>query len=298
MGEITELQERLTGSRRFREGSAWVIPLHSTVSPADQRRVSPGRHALAACAGRRHAQHALSLSPGPRSQPAAPTAHQPCSFCPALPSLPLRPLRCRPPACARWCWPPTSRRRASQSRTLCTWWTQARGCAVLHDVLHAVPAVHPSHASTSESSLVHSPISAGKLKERRYDAARGMSLLVEDWVSAASAKQRRGRAGRVRPGVCYGLYSRARFEHRMRRYQARLEEWVAGHGWGGGLPGGRAGVQLSTRLLNSCSSAGAGDGARATGGAGPADPPAAPGQGGRLPGARAAGETLGACVPR
>ena len=80
-----------------------------------------------------------------------------------------------------------------------------------------------------------------------------MSLLVEDWVSAASgkaaarvdgqgarngsvvcclcsaqapiprlraaAKQRRGRAGRVRPGICYGLYSRSRFEHRMRRYQ-------------------------------------------------------------------------------
>ncbi len=120
----------------------------------------------------------------------------------------------------------------------------------------------------------------GKLKERRYDASRGMSLLVEDWVSAASggcpfcslkglkrqqplnrpartglglslgnkgcsdgtrctqllrlltlshlavqpyppaaAKQRRGRAGRVRPGVCYGLYTRDRFEHRMRRYQ-------------------------------------------------------------------------------
>lgn len=46
-----------------------------------------------------------------------------------------------------------------------------------------------------------------------------MSLLVEDWVSAASAKQRRGRAGRVQPGVCYGLYTRHRLEHRMRRYQ-------------------------------------------------------------------------------
>ena len=33
MGEIQELQDRLTASRRFREGSAWVIPLHSTVSP-------------------------------------------------------------------------------------------------------------------------------------------------------------------------------------------------------------------------------------------------------------------------
>lgn len=29
---------------------------------------------------------------------------------------------------------------------------------------------------------------AGKLKERRYDASRGMSLLVEDWVSVASGE--------------------------------------------------------------------------------------------------------------
>jgi hypothetical protein len=38
---------------------------------------------------------------------------------------------------------------------------------------------------------------AGKLKERRYDASRGMSLLVEDWVSAASGKPAaRGQLGR------------------------------------------------------------------------------------------------------
>ena len=33
------------------------------------------------------------------------------------------------------------------------------------------------------------------MQERRYDASRGMSLLVEDWVSRASALQRKGRAG-------------------------------------------------------------------------------------------------------
>lgn len=47
-----------------------------------------------------------------------------------------------------------------------------------------------------------------------------MSLLVEDWVSRASALQRRGRAGRVRPGRCFALYTRQRFEDRMRKYQA------------------------------------------------------------------------------
>ena len=46
-----------------------------------------------------------------------------------------------------------------------------------------------------------------------------MSLLLEDWVSRANALQRKGRAGRVRAGKCYGLYTRHRFEHRMRPYQ-------------------------------------------------------------------------------
>ena len=30
------------------------------------------------------------------------------------------------------------------------------------------------------------------------------------WISAASEKQRRGRAGRCQPGVCFHLYSRSR----------------------------------------------------------------------------------------
>ena len=38
-------------------------------------------------------------------------------------------------------------------------------------------------------------------------------------MSRASALQRKGRAGRVRAGVCWGMYTRHRFEHRMRRYQ-------------------------------------------------------------------------------
>lgn len=59
------------------------------------------------------------------------------------------------------------------------------------------------------------------VQERRHDPRRGMSLLVEDWVSRASALQRKGRAGRVRAGVCWGLYTRHRFEHRLRRYQVR-----------------------------------------------------------------------------
>ena len=50
-------------------------------------------------------------------------------------------------------------------------------------------------------------VDSGRVKERQYDAARGMGLLVEGWVSAASARQRKGRAGRVQPGQCFALYT-------------------------------------------------------------------------------------------
>jgi ATP-dependent RNA helicase DHX29 len=63
-------------------------------------------------------------------------------------------------------------------------------------------------------------IDTGRMKERRHDASRGMSSLVEDWVSAASAAQRRGRAGRVRAGTYLALYTQDRLEKRMKAHQA------------------------------------------------------------------------------
>ena len=43
----------------------------------------------------------------------------------------------------------------------------------------------------------------------RYDAERDISRLAEGWLSRAAAQQRRGRAGRVQPGVCFKLFSHA-----------------------------------------------------------------------------------------
>ena len=62
-------------------------------------------------------------------------------------------------------------------------------------------------------------IDTGKHKERRHDASRSMSMLVEDLVSVANANQRKGRAGRVREGTCYALYTRQCYEKRMKKYQ-------------------------------------------------------------------------------
>lgn len=62
-------------------------------------------------------------------------------------------------------------------------------------------------------------IDSGKHKEYRYDPKKKLSMMVEDWISQANAKQRRGRAGRVKPGTCFCLYTRHRFEKLMRWFQ-------------------------------------------------------------------------------
>ncbi|XP_073317491.1 DExH-box ATP-dependent RNA helicase DExH1 isoform X3 [Primulina huaijiensis] len=49
-------------------------------------------------------------------------------------------------------------------------------------------------------------VDCGKAKETSYDALNKLACLFPSWISKASAHQRRGRAGRVRPGVCYRLY--------------------------------------------------------------------------------------------
>ncbi|XP_017089101.2 probable ATP-dependent RNA helicase DHX34 isoform X1 [Drosophila bipectinata] len=55
-------------------------------------------------------------------------------------------------------------------------------------------------------------IDSGKVKEMSYDAAVKGQRLKEFWVSKSSAEQRKGRAGRTGPGVCFRLYSQAQFD--------------------------------------------------------------------------------------
>ncbi|XP_049857625.1 probable ATP-dependent RNA helicase DHX34 isoform X1 [Schistocerca gregaria] len=50
-------------------------------------------------------------------------------------------------------------------------------------------------------------VDSGKMKEMSYDPICKMQRLKEFWVSRASAEQRKGRAGRTGPGICYRLYS-------------------------------------------------------------------------------------------
>ncbi|XP_031498621.1 DExH-box ATP-dependent RNA helicase DExH1 isoform X2 [Nymphaea colorata] len=61
-------------------------------------------------------------------------------------------------------------------------------------------------------------IDCGKAKETSYDALNKLACLLPSWVSKASAHQRRGRAGRVQPGICFRLYPKLIYEA-MSEYQ-------------------------------------------------------------------------------
>ncbi len=51
-------------------------------------------------------------------------------------------------------------------------------------------------------------IDGGRARRARFDPGSGMSRLVTTPVTRAEAEQRRGRAGRTAPGVCYRLWTR------------------------------------------------------------------------------------------
>ena len=66
--------------------------------------------------------------------------------------------------------------------------------------------------SIAETSLtidgIRGVIDAGLARRARFDPGSGMSRLVTEKVSRAEADQRRGRAGRVGPGICWRLWTK------------------------------------------------------------------------------------------
>jgi hypothetical protein len=56
-------------------------------------------------------------------------------------------------------------------------------------------------------------INTGRVKEMTYDPHTKLACLQSSWVSQASARQRRGRAGRTQTGVCFHLYSALRSQN-------------------------------------------------------------------------------------
>ena len=61
-------------------------------------------------------------------------------------------------------------------------------------------------------------VNSGKVKENRYDGDTGISSLLTSWASDANNKQRKGRAGRVRDGMCVHLFLPER-KQKLRAFQ-------------------------------------------------------------------------------
>ncbi|XP_024015493.1 DExH-box ATP-dependent RNA helicase DExH7, chloroplastic isoform X2 [Eutrema salsugineum] len=86
------------------------------------------------------------------------------------------------------------------------------------DLRKVIVATNIAETSITIDDVVY-VIDSGKHKENRYNPQKKLSSMVEDWISQANARQRTGRAGRVKPGICFSLYTRHRFEKLMRPYQ-------------------------------------------------------------------------------
>ncbi|MDQ2701445.1 MAG: ATP-dependent RNA helicase HrpA [Pseudomonadota bacterium] len=72
--------------------------------------------------------------------------------------------------------------------------------------------------NVAETSLtvprIHYVIDPGLARVKRYSPRQKLDRLHIEPISQASANQRKGRCGRIAPGVCYRLYSEADFESR------------------------------------------------------------------------------------
>ncbi|KAE9620874.1 putative RNA helicase [Lupinus albus] len=79
------------------------------------------------------------------------------------------------------------------------------------NVRKVILATNMAEASITINDIVF-VIDCGKAKETTYDALNNTPCLLPSWISKASARQRRGRAGRVQPGECYHLYPKCVYE--------------------------------------------------------------------------------------
>ncbi len=90
----------------------------------------------------------------------------------------------------------------------------AMDIAAQHAAIAPAPAGRKLVLATAiaETSLtiedVRVVVDCGRARRARFDPGAGMTRLVTERVTRAEAEQRRGRAGRVAPGVCFRLWTK------------------------------------------------------------------------------------------
>ena len=72
-----------------------------------------------------------------------------------------------------------------------------------------VIATNIAESSVTINDIVY-VVDCGKAKKKSFDVESNSSELKVDWISKANAKQRMGRAGRIRKGQVYKMYTKSR----------------------------------------------------------------------------------------
>ena len=82
------------------------------------------------------------------------------------------------------------------------------GCSNISEMYKNSNVHTITKANCKKSFLIINP----QVKEMSYDSSAKMRRLQEFWISRASAEQRKGRAGRTGPGVCFRMYAESDYD--------------------------------------------------------------------------------------
>jgi superfamily II DNA/RNA helicase len=84
--------------------------------------------------------------------------------------------------------------------------------------IKVIIATNAAESSVTLPNVDH-VICLGLCRQIIYNAASHRQVLVPTWISRASAKQRAGRTGRLRPGHVYRLYTRTAYESYLEEFE-------------------------------------------------------------------------------
>jgi ATP-dependent helicase HrpB len=85
-----------------------------------------------------------------------------------------------------------------------------------------IVSTNVAETSVTIDGIIH-VVDSGVARVARYDAERGISTLLLEPISRASAEQRAGRAGRTAPGVCHRLWTEGGHLNRAERNTPEIQ---------------------------------------------------------------------------
>lgn len=86
------------------------------------------------------------------------------------------------------------------------------------DEVKIIIATNSAESSVTLPDVDH-VICLGLCKQIIYNESSHRQMLVPTWISRASAEQRKGRTGRLRPGTVYRMYTRETYEAHMELFE-------------------------------------------------------------------------------